>query len=166
MSHVWSWVGRHTLLLGLSSAAAALILLVGGVALGVQETPTPLSAGVGPGGGRAVPVAAQVSASRHSVSGVIVLIGRGGAWVRNANGTFFVVVLAPGAHIRANGREVPASSLRAGDRVLAIGMRTPRGALRAMYVAVTGRVVLPPDLRPRIPARPGAIPPARTATPE
>ena len=164
MPRFWAWIARHTLVLSLGSAATAVILLAGGIALGVQQTPTSISSGVGPGGGRAVPVVAQVSASRHSVSGVIVAAVNGRALVRNPNGTFFGLVWGPGAHIRANGRAISAASLRPGDRVLAIGTPTSRGVLRAAFITVTGHVTLPPGFRLVVPVRPGVRQPARTPT--
>lgn len=164
MVRFWSWVGKHTLALALGSAAAAVILLAGGIALGVQQTPAALSTAVGPGGGRAIPVVAQVSASRHSVSGVIVAIRGDRALVHNASGTFFGVVWGPGVHLRANGRAIPVASLKAGDRILAIGTPTSRGVLRAAYITVTGHVTLPRDFRPPPPVQPGQPGPRRTPT--
>jgi hypothetical protein len=165
MPRFWAWIGRHTRALTLGSALAAVVLVVGGIALGVKQTPTPLTAAVGPGGGRAIPVVAQVSASRHFVSGVIVAVGRGRALVRSSNGRYFAIVWTAGAHIRANGREIPGKSLRAGDRVLALGSPTSSGVLRVVYVGVTGHVTLPPGYRPPLPTRPGATPARRTPTP-
>src|SRR5579884_255999 len=116
---VWAWISRHRRALKLGSVAAAIVLFVGGLALGMSSaagSPAPVAA----------PLDHQPSVpqkvSRHYVVGVVVgLFAPGRALVRARNGRLVVVEHDKQTIVRKSGQSQNVTAVRRGTRVIILG---------------------------------------------
>ncbi|HZU77359.1 MAG TPA: hypothetical protein VFA70_11385 [Dehalococcoidia bacterium] len=155
------WIGRHTRAVWLGSAAAAIVLLVGGLVGGMSQasgSPAPL-----PTVCASCPPLKLEQPTSHYIVGTIALgLAPGRVIVRTAAGRFVVVEYDRDTIVRKAASARGVAGIGRGTRVIILG--TPRdGRFYAEVVTVTGRA--PARTAPaRQPAPPATRPPA-TRTP-
>jgi hypothetical protein len=151
------WIGGHGRLVRLGSALVALVLVLGGIALGMAGASGTDAAPICEG----CPAPRVVAPTRHYVVGTVALVTAPGRFIVRTNAGRFVLVERDAATaVRRTGKGKNVRSLARGVRVVILG--EPRnGHLNADVVTITG----PAATRPATAPPPGIPAPVRTAVP-
>jgi hypothetical protein len=133
MAGIWTWVGRHGRAIKLGSVAAALVLLVGGLLLGMSSaagTQSPATLG-------SAPSAVQEVNSHYLVGTVVEAFTPGRFILRGRGGRYYVISYDQDTLVRRNRRPAASGAVRRGARVIILG-EPKDGRLHADIVTVTG----------------------------
>lgn len=161
MTGLSTWIAHHPRAAKAVSGVLVVLLLVGGLSAGIHRASVSPEAAAGGLGSDTQPLVARVPASRHSLVGVVRLVGPRRFVVRNQRGVFFAVRWGPTSRFRAANRAIRPGALRAGDHVLIIGKPAADGTLDASVVTITAAPqVQPPTVGD--PSAPGGASPSST----
>lgn len=133
------WLNRHSGSIRALTGALAAIVLVGGVVLGARGRSIPPRNDTAAAFRPETVAIEHVSPSRHSLVGVVRAVGPGIITVRSRSNVFFTVRGTATTRVRMDGKDVPATSLRLGDRVIVVGQPSGDGSLQASAITIMSR---------------------------